>query len=194
MIYKILGKVNRLLGIKKNPREELLKKMPKNSVCAEIGVWKGGFSEQIFDVVQPSKLHLIDPWAFQPEFKERMFGGKVAKQQEDMDSIYEAVAHKFKDKNNVLLHRNFSDLAAEEFSDEYFDWIYIDGNHYYEFVLKDLELYYPKVKKGGFITGDDYDWRDEQQVLAVKKAVDEFCKKYSVKVISIMTSQFILRK
>jgi methyltransferase family protein len=37
----------------------------------------------------------------------------------------------------------------------YFDWIYVDGDHQYEAVKKGLESYLPKVKPGGFITGDD---------------------------------------
>jgi cephalosporin hydroxylase len=39
-----------------------------------------------------------------------------------------------------------------------FDWIYIDGDHHYEAVLQDLELYFPKVKVGGYIVYDDYDF------------------------------------
>jgi cephalosporin hydroxylase len=57
---------------------------------------------------------------------------------------------------NVIVHRLAAAEAAAEFADEYFDWIYIDGNHQYEFVLLDLESYYPKVKAGGFLVGDDY--------------------------------------
>ena len=44
-------------------RKFLLEMMPKNSVCAEIGVNQGQFSKEILEVVQPKKLHLIDPWA-----------------------------------------------------------------------------------------------------------------------------------
>ena len=36
------------------------------------------------------------------------------------------------------------------------DWIYVDGNHLYEFVRADLELSLRKARRGGFITGDDY--------------------------------------
>lgn len=46
--------------------------------------------------------------------------------------------------------------AAEDFPDEYFDWVYIDANHQYDFIREDLKIYYKKVKRGGFITGDDY--------------------------------------
>ena len=38
---------------------------------------------------------------------------------------------------------------------EKLDFVYIDGNHAYEYVKKDIGLYYPKLKKGGVIGGHD---------------------------------------
>jgi hypothetical protein len=37
------------------------------------------------------------------------------------------------------------------------DFVFVDGNHTLEYVQKDLELYYPKIKPGGFMAGHDYD-------------------------------------
>ena len=51
-----------------DPRAELLKRTPKDSICAEVGVWKGEFSKQILKRTSPRMLHLIDPWMFQPDF------------------------------------------------------------------------------------------------------------------------------
>ena len=48
------------------------------------------------------------------------------------------------------------------------DFIYIDGNHSYDFVKRDIELYYPKVKDGGVIGGHDIYFHE------VQKAVFEF--------------------
>src|SRR5438445_8177430 len=45
-----------------NARETILANIPKGSVGAEIGVWRGDFSAQILRTVQPGLLHLIDPW------------------------------------------------------------------------------------------------------------------------------------
>ncbi len=38
----------------------------------------------------------------------------------------------------VKIHRGYSTDILEQFPDEYFDWIYIDGNHLYEYVKNDL--------------------------------------------------------
>ena len=177
-----------------DPRIALLSKLPKDSICAEIGVWKGDYSDAILYHVHPKKLHLIDPWKFYTTFGKRWYGGMVAKEQRDMDDIYESVKEKFKDRNEVEFHRQTSEEAAKSFEDNYFDWVYIDGNHYYEFVKKDLEMYLPKTKKGGYLAGDDYNWTSEELngELPVKKAVDEFVEKYGFE-IEIIDYQFIIK-
>lgn len=52
-----------------------------------------------------------------------------------------------------------------------FDYIYIDGDHSYEAVVKDLAAAHKKLRKGGVIVCDDYG-----NPCGVKQAVDEFCK------------------
>ena len=82
---------------------------------------------------------------------------------------------------------------AREFAVHYFDWIYIDGNHLYDFVKQDLELYYPKVKPGGFLTGDDYGakgrWGD-----GVERAVADFVASTSSLTLNVTGKRFIIRK
>lgn len=46
--------------------------------------------------------------------------------------------------------------AAELFTDESLDFVYIDADHRYESVTKDLEAWWPKVKTGCYFAGDDY--------------------------------------
>ncbi|MFP4121478.1 TylF/MycF/NovP-related O-methyltransferase [Coleofasciculus sp.] len=70
----------------------------------------------------------------------------------------------------------------------------MDGNHLYEFVKKDLETYYPKVKTGGYITGDDYGATQKWWEDGVKKAVDEFRSQSLCKTVLIQAGQFILEK
>lgn len=171
--------------------------LPRNSVGAEIGVWKGTFSEKILETVRPKKLHLIDPYLYQEaeNYQRALYGGKAGSQK-TLDDICNSVLEKFKEEissGKVVMHRKLSETAVKDFPDEYFDWIYIDGDHQYEFVKKDLELFYPRVKSGGLITGDDYDdagwWQG-----GVKKAVDEFLRTGKVKLIKIKKNQFVLRK
>jgi hypothetical protein len=186
------------IGGKTDTRRSLLERMPKNSVCAEIGVYKGDFSAQILEVARPAVLHLIDPWKFEEEetYSKSWYGGTTGGSQQKMDSIYESVWNRFRreaESGIISVHRAASADAVKGFADDYFDWIYIDGNHLYEFVKQDLELFYPKVKAGGYITGDDYQrggwWQG-----GVKKAVDEFTSNGLGEVVRIANGQFILKK
>lgn len=173
-------------------RDYLLCLMPKGSVCAEIGVHEGEFSKQIVDTVRPQRLHLIDPW----KQGEGLFGNQAAREQATMDERHAKVETLFAEElaaDRVRIHRNLSDEIVDDFEDSYFDWIYIDGNHLYEYVKQDLELYYPKVKDGGYIAGDDYGilgWWEN----GVQRAVDEFLLEQPELVLEVKASQFILRK
>ena len=69
---------------------------------------------------------------------------------------------------NIRLLKMKSEKAAELI--ESADMIFIDGNHEYDEVRKDLTLWAPKVKK--FLCGHDY--RDDVDWTKVKPAVDDF--------------------
>jgi hypothetical protein len=179
-------------------RDFLLELLPKRSVGAEIGVHEGDFSEQVLAQVHPRKLHLIDPWKHEVEEKYRgaMYGGLAEEGQREMDKRYEGVCRRFREEISagvVSTHRGYSSDVFDQFADGTFDWVYVDGNHLYEFVKQDLELYFPKTKAGGYLAGDDYAlagwWED-----GVTKAVDEFAKKNAVEVVALRNHQFVLRK
>ncbi len=163
-------------------RNFLLKMMPKDSICAEIGVSKGDFSKRILQVVKPKKIYLIDTWGGEPR--------------EEWEKRYQIVRKKFSSEikeNRVIIKRDFSEVVLKEFDDNYFDWVYIDAGHYYERVKKDLELCYLKVKPGGFITGDDYDSEHKSWGAGLIKAVDEFISTHSIKTLQIKNNQFIFK-
>jgi hypothetical protein len=177
-------------------RLNLLRRMPSNSICAEIGVFKGTFSASILDVVHPRRLHLIDPWAYQQDYSESWFGGDLGGSQAVMDRLHDKVRRNFQNeinKGQVVINRGFSAKVAAEFPDAYFDWIYIDANHTYDAVKADLHAFYPKVKTGGFITGDNYGYRaDWWWKDGVQRAVDEFVADGWCALDSISNDQFIL--
>jgi hypothetical protein len=65
--------------------------------------------------------------------------------------------------------RGLSSEVVNQFEDESLDVVFIDLTHTYESVKQDIELWLPKVKKGGLLAGHDYenDWP------GVVRAVDE---------------------
>lgn len=80
-------------------------------------------------------------------------------------------AIKFKDK--LVAIQGFSFDVANQIN-ELADIVFIDADHSYESVKKDIKAYTPKVKKGGILSGHDIDFP------GVNKAVNELISKYDV--------------
>jgi len=59
-------------------------------------------------------------------------------------------------KNPIVLMRMDSIKASEIIANESLDLVFIDCQHEYEYVKKDIKAWLPKVKKGGIISGHDY--------------------------------------
>jgi len=178
-------------------RKELLDALPRGGVGAEVGVWKGDFSARLLEVVRPSKLHLIDPWHATEDahYESAWYGGKLAEGQAEMDAVYAAVLERFDRERRtgvVEVHRATSAAAAEQLPDGGLDFVYIDGDHTYEFVKRDLEAYARKLKPRGLLAGDDYGvegWWEN----GVTRAVDEFVARGGAEVVSLDHAQFLLR-
>ena len=58
--------------------------------------------------------------------------------------------------SRARLVRKPSVEAAPTFADASIDWIFIDGDHTYDGAIADLKAWYPKVRRGGLVSGDDY--------------------------------------
>jgi len=180
-------------------RARLLRRLPKSSVGVEIGVWAGDLSAAILRAVRPVRLHLLDPWAFAPDerYEQAWYGGARAGSQAEMDEVYKRVLQRFETEiadGAVVIHRSTSAEAAAGFEDASLDWVYVDGNHLYEYVRTDLELFAPKVRPGGLLAGDDYGaagWWDD----GVRRAVDRFLVTQAGAYEPVFLSdQFLLRR
>lgn len=145
-------------------RQALLRELPARSVCAEIGVDQGDFTDAILRVTQPRQLHLVDTWGTR-RYNETKF---------------EQVRNRFAQEqrsDTVVIHRKLSLAAVSDFEDDYFDWIYLDTTHAYELTAQELRAYAPKIKQGGLMCGHDYsmgNWIKAYRY-GVIEAVHEFC-------------------
>lgn len=143
-----------------------------NTFGVEIGVKQGVFSKHLLSTVNFKKLYLVDPWTDQDR---GTYDETHHDHREDLLACLDNVKP-FKGRCEIV--KEFSHNAYSLFEDGYFDFIYIDGNHSYEAVLDDLNKWYPKLKVGGLIAGDDYTIKPEElsfnYMFGVKRAVDEF--------------------
>lgn len=154
--------------------EPFMRKYNCEVIC-EIGVFSGkNFEEMIRH--NPEVAVAVDSWIDDGVIS-RNDGGLS---QEMLNHLFEEFSKSMQHKPFVKIYREYSFDAVKHFKDEYFDLIYIDADHSYEGCLRDMNDWYPKVKKGRFLLGDDYriyEGRRKGIKFGVIEAVQEFAKK-----------------
>ena len=121
----------------------------------EIGTCLGYFADFLLDFTFCSKLSCVDPYK-KFEMNE-YFDSLNTITQEQMDTKFIDVQNRLVSKhgNKVLMLREISTDAVKRFEDNSLAFVYIDGNHMYDAVLKDLEAWFPKIQDGGVLAGND---------------------------------------
>ncbi len=152
-------------------RKMLDEVMPKGARCAEIGVWQGDFSAEILEITQPRELVLIDPWDLLAQKSDEHTHAQHASANK-MRAKYDHIMNTIGRIPNCIVRKGFSAEVLETYPDNYFDWVYIDGNHMYDFVLRDILVSARKVRPGGVIAGDDLFWKRDDR-MPVREAMRE---------------------
>lgn len=91
--------------------------------------------------------------------------------------------------DNLSIIKMDSISASKLFKAKSLDLVYIDGSHDYKSVLKDIKAWYPKLKNGGVISGDDFNehWK------GVVDAVIEFASFKNLTIEKIGGSQWKIK-
>ena len=182
-----------------NHRDDLINSLNSripNGKGVEIGVFKGDFSKNILTNWNGT-LYMVDVW--------RPLGGEYedsSNHSEHKDAYQQTMDNIRGFEDRGIMIRGTSKVTSEIFEDESLDFIFIDANHAYDFVVEDINLWFPKLKKGGIFSGHDYinmDWYNDPNfapngkdkyiysynldgseiyngVFGVNVAVDEFCE------------------
>jgi lipopolysaccharide biosynthesis glycosyltransferase len=170
--------------------------VPENPIILEIGTFEGEYAHTLLRTFKPRKLHLVDPWEGNV-----MSGDHNGNNVRTLsgEALYNLVCARFASESSVEIHRSYSQNV--EIPDASLDLIYIDGDHSYEGVARDLRLAYKWVKFGGWICGHDYDMNYEKTKnhydFGVKRAVQEFCKTYGLSIWALLNDgcmSFVIRK
>ena len=145
-----------------------LKEQPKPIKMAEIGVWKSSLAKRLLKNAgdKVSEYWAIDRWNLLP----REYGRMHNRTMENWDEMYWYACSLSIWFPQLHVARMDSEDAAKLFPDGYFDLVFIDSDHYYEAVKKDIPLWLPKVRKGGILSGHDY---ASKRHPGVEKAVKE---------------------
>lgn len=158
---------------------------PGARIC-EVGVFTGQFSRVLW-TTKPSELVLIDIFE----------GINISGNQDgcnvvsaDLGKSYEFLK-KASEGLPIKILKGRSEEILPTFKDEWFDMIYIDGDHSYEGVKRDLLLALKKTKRGGLLLLHDYDINPKKCpynydfIPEINKAVKEFCKEFHYEIFAV---------
>ena len=146
----------------RNDFGKLYQEYYKTGIGAEVGTHQGDFAK-ILAKDYEGKILCIDI------FTEPFLIGKCRKN--------------LKDVPNCEIIKGSSIKISETIDNEALDWVYIDAEHDYRNVKRDINAWFPKVRKGGIVSGHDYlKYHVRGYEFGVIEAVDEFCKEHGYKI------------
>lgn len=130
---------------------ELLKHYNLKGHAVEIGVAEGRNAEVLISHPNITKLYLIDAWTYLSQF-----GDGGYEQSWHDNNFIEANQRVSKYKDKAVFLKGMSLEMIKKIPDNSLVLAYIDGDHSYNGCLNDLKAIWPKIKKGGILSGHDY--------------------------------------
>jgi predicted O-methyltransferase YrrM len=134
-----------------------------------------------------SKLYCIDPWEDYDDYSE------YKTEQPAIYSKFIGNIERSGIKDKIVINRGYSNNEIPKFPDNFFDIIYIDGNHEPEYVLEDAVLSFRKLKQDGLLVFDDYGWGGPD---LTQKGIDAFLSGYHKRITYLgeKNSQVFIKK
>ena len=163
---------------------------------AEVGVWRGEFAAALLGGCPSiARYDLIDPWRHLPDWNkpanrdDATFEGHLA---ETLARTEFAAA-----RRRVLRGRTTE--VADRVGDGELDFAYVDGDHTLRGITIDLLRMWPKVRRGGFVGGDDLwptIWQHpaEFEPTLVFPFVLHFAEAMGARLFALPHAQFLLCK
>ena len=128
----------------------LIENSPEDASFVEVGSWLGKSSSFLLDNKKEAQtVTCVDTW--KGSVNELETHHKLATQTD----IFKIFKENLGDRDYTAIQLP-SVEAAEQFEDGSLDVVFIDAEHTYEAVKADIAAWRPKVKKGGYLAGHDY--------------------------------------
>lgn len=128
----------------------------KNKKALEVGCFRG-VSSEVFLLHEPQEMYFVDIWGKNPDYNASDWALEQSSKNWDIiKSEFEERVLPYSKNTDITIIHDFSSEASKNVSNNYFDFIYIDGDHSYDGVKKDILCWLPKLSKGGYFCGHDY--------------------------------------
>ncbi len=134
----------------------------------EVGVYQGENAGKMFEMIPDLKLYCVEPYAEEPYSTRH-------RTEEFFASMKKLTYDRVGKKNSIILEK-FSEDAVKHVPYDCLDFVYIDGDHSYDYVMLDIILWSRRVKKGGIVSGHDYTNPEmfRKTDVNIKEAVDDY--------------------
>lgn len=135
-----------------------------------------------------SQLFCVDPWTSYTQYPEPTTG---------IEDTFQTFRQNLQQFPNVVQKlkaiRGYSHAVLPSFENDFFDLIYVDGNHQPEYVLEDGVLAFRKLKQNGIMIFDDYNFGGLD---VTKRGIDAFLTAYRdrIEYIGFLGGQIFIRK
>ena len=144
-------------------------------MVAQIGVWTAEDSKAILDKMNVNIIYLIEPYMPARDYKDGMIEGIQITPEHTVEKILEEAEDEARQKLSVhpskTLWLRMLSSRAKEYVTNNLDFVFILRNHKYENIIEELKGFYPKLAKGGIISGHNY--QDQH----VNRAVNDFAER-----------------
>ena len=148
----------------------------KNPVVVEVGVFIAALSQQLLAARPDLTLYMVDCWGANDAKAYKDTNDFHANASSDEQRKWEAQARAKVGGfgKRAIIRKGMSKEVSQEFDDEFFDLVFVDADHSYEGCLEDIKAWEGKVKKGGYMSGHDYENNEGDFKFGVTQAVDEW--------------------
>lgn len=122
----------------------------------EVGTKKGEYAKVLCEANPRLRLFCVDPWT--------AYSGITQERQDRRFAFASEVLSRY----NVGIVKKVSMDAVQDFDDGSLDFVYIDGNHRFEYAMMDLLHWPTKVRRGGIVAVHDYHPMGQDVTMAVE--------------------------
>lgn len=152
--------------------DHVILQFPAGGVWVELGSWTGRSAAYCaVELINQGKLgHFacVDTFQGGPEYDQNTVRSL-------RDIFYNNLTPV---RDRITVHEMISWQAADFYEDNSVDFCYVDAGHDYESVTKDLQSWWPKIRRGSYFAGDDY----TKGYPGLQQAVWDFFKPLNIRV------------
>ena len=158
-------------------RVDALAQVPTMGCVAEVGVAAGDFTETLLRALTPQHFDAYDIFRLHHEAHlwgrptAELFRGRTHRDFYELRFAHEIAA------GTLSVFEGDSSASIAERPDQYYDMIYIDGDHHVDGVRRDAEASIPKLKDDGLLVFNDYVMMDHLTIspYGIVPVVNDLC-------------------